>query len=216
MRNTLTVAALALFVTLCLARTGIGAPVTIAHDGFEGLPGELGHTVTGPVGAFAAEQTSNVRTGSQSLQAGVNTGGTQTATITFNPIDLSDFFDVSVSVWWTAPNTTAFESTDNLTIRFTHDGNGPSTITLLDVNDSVLDANSAYVNTLGFIPDDATTATLEFLVTTSEPGNEDIFFDDILFSGTMIPEPSTLSLGWVGMLAVLTHRRRRSKRTRRA
>jgi len=211
MRHTLTAIST---LVVCLCATGICRGAIIAEDGFEGTVDEIGHTVSGSGGALAVEQGSNVRTGLQSLRTGTS-GGTQTTNVTFNPVPLSQFTNVGVSVWWTAPSPTAFESVDNLTIRVSHDGGGVSPIILLDVSDVVLDANNAYAEATASIPDSATTATLEFLVTVSEPTNEDIFFDDVVFSGDrLIPEPSTLSMAMLGVAGCVARRRKRSGRHR--
>ena len=181
---------------------------TIAFDGFEGVGGEIGHTVNAPANGFAVEDTDNPFNGSQSLHIGLTAGPSTDVEVLSNPVDISSFFDVIVDVAWTAPSPNAFESNDNLLIEVLHNGTG-GPIELLDINDGGLDPNSAFVIATGFLPDDATTAQVRIVATISEPVNEDIFIDDVLIRGRRIPvpEPAGATLLALGLAAMARRRR---------
>jgi hypothetical protein len=177
---------------------------SIASNGFEQLGGELSFSQETSLSAqnddsaHAEIQAAFANTGEGSLYvggaitfpSGTTPPNDQTVTVTFDPVDLTNWTDVEVSLSFIAnPNSGSlvFEGSDHLTVEVQHDGTG-SPIVLFDEDGNVLDGliGQGYQSLEATIPDDATTATLLLYVTISA-GNEPIHFDDILFSGTFLP-----------------------------
>lgn len=167
-----------------------------AYTGFEGEPGDLGFTPAGAAGAVSIT-TDNPNTGANGLDlvAGVLNSGVDTASATFDTVDLTGVSYKYVSVMMKVADT-SWEVDDSVDITVNHNGTGsPLNVfhgTYLefeadeDPNGPDLE-NQGYVRYLAPLPDDATSATLVLSAVATQP-SEVFSFDDITF-GTMFDLP---------------------------
>ena len=133
------------------------------------------------------------------------------ATTTFDAVDLEDFDDAFVSLRVQVANT-GYEAADFVRLYVT---NNIDTIELLNLsggtglNDL---AGDGFLDYRAFIPNDWTQASLVITSSSnSSTGAERYDFDSIRFRGVpvAVPEPSTLMLAAVGILALIAFRMRR-------
>jgi hypothetical protein len=180
----------------------------IAFAGFEdGATGDFDYATTLSFGNGAAEEVADTpASGERSLRYAAD-GDTEMVT-TFDTLDLTGLCNVEASLWWTSPHAAAFDGADSLLIEVEYDGPTPGTLTLLDLDENGMDANSAFERVSAIIPSDATSAFLRITARVSEPGNEDVFIDNVMFVH-QIPEPSTLALAALGVVGLFFCRRRR-------
>lgn len=167
------------------------------------------------VNAFAGANNPNVGPTNVAVAAGVEhnfefNDGDGRLDLVFESIDVSSYTDIDLSInYWIT--TTTYEADDFFTVKLS-DGVGTSTVLNfgeldLEANVSADDGTNNWktllvdVSALGLGPN----LTLTISVDTNA-STENVFVDDVLLTGTLIPEPASLALLALGGL--LAARRR--------
>lgn len=213
------------FVLLLIGSSAANA-ATLASNGFEGVGGELPFTSTvtpsdrGQI--ITATAANPVFMDTQSLRfdkLGSEASSQTDFDIVFDTVDVSQFVDVALEFHWHAnPFSNNYETADSLTFTIAHDGTGGPiviSVTGAELEDARNGSSTdEWQDILASIPDNAT--MLDFSVNARiNAAAEDIFFDELVITGTQVavPEPASIAvwtlLGLVGVGFAM--RRRRSR-----
>ncbi|MEM1011243.1 MAG: PEP-CTERM sorting domain-containing protein [Planctomycetota bacterium] len=132
-------------------------------------------------------------------------GNSRTGALTFDTVDLTNFNDVSFSMDFGDIVGATNTGDDDAVIRL-FDGNGVLLTTLLDTRGNSNGAVTFGPLTYAFDPS-VTNAYLQVDILTDD-NNDGYRLDNVLFAGTLIPEPTSAAA--IGLLGLAALRRRRA------
>ncbi len=161
---------------------------TIASTGFEGAPGDMSYDagVSSPDGMIGTV-LAPVHSGTYALGFTQTLGGSKTFVAEFETIDLRSYAFAEFSLWWHAPDLTAFESSDYLKIRLDYrTAGGAFSRTLLNASVSRLEANDDWAMLSSFLPADVEEASIVIEASIAQVDREHLYFDDVLVSGQTV------------------------------
>ncbi len=172
----------------------------LGSNNFEGNPGGLGFSLSGNANSGnTMESAIAPNLGSQSLAID-NPGSGGLYEVIFDPIDVSLHQDVAVSFLWGVNGSEAFESSDTLSINLIRTDGTAETLNLLDITDGEELDGITYQRLTGLVPDAWGSFSLSIGFTPSGDASEDFFVDDVLITGTLIPEPGAAGLLFAAVL----------------
>jgi hypothetical protein len=181
---------------------GFDAAYVNTRNDFQGMSDSANVGVVNSLGSFAAYPD-----GSQGYVMGNSDGK---MTLTFDPVNLSDYTDrlFSMQVFINSGTTSIWETSDYITITLALAGT--ANITLLDSTGSDIDSMkldsgqwlAGYWRTLSTPILDAATSASLIVTIDSDAATETMYLDDIHFTG-QVPEPASMTIMVLGALAVL-------------
>lgn len=123
-----------------------------------------------------------------------------TLRLTFDAVDISMYTDVSVSFDYFI-DSTGYEDEDNLFAKIVVDGNDT---TILDITGDDLElVAEAWLNATQNISGNSAQLIIEGTATS---GSEQFFIDNVVFSGTLVPEPASALFLAIGGLFLARRR----------
>ena len=196
------IASSGLLFVVFTAFVGTADGATLAYNGFEGDPGELPYVTSvsdNAQGQIIVQSNPPVFAGTQSLMFDKQTDQPQIDfSAVFDQVDISQFINVALNIQWHPNiNDNNYEPQDSLTFTINHDGTGGPIVLNFDSTDlnTARDGTSTdeWQDLLVNVPDDAT--MLDFTIAANfNAENEDMFFDQLVITGTAVPEPASIVL----------------------